>query len=182
MALKRKSFMGTVIAALLFSHAVVVDPVQSVYQNGMNPGMAIRLEQKSFDAFKSAAQDFLPRYISNDMDLPKEYEYKFGFLTEWLTWSFKWHNIKYSDASFDFKDVKLILNREYDKQMLKIDFPALKKWEISALQETNSWFLPDFSPVRLEFANFDVDFNCYFELMQEGYLKPIVYAIDIKFG
>lgn len=42
--------------------------------------------------------------------------------------------------------------------------------------------MPDFSPIRLEFDNFDVDFNCDLELMQEGYLKPIVYAIDIKFG
>jgi len=66
--------------------------------------------------------------------------------------------------------------------MLKVDFPALKEWKINALQTTNSWLLPQSSYVELEFQNFDVDFNTDLELMETGFLKPIVYAIDIKFG
>jgi hypothetical protein len=33
------------------------------YENGMNPGMALRLEQSTVDAFKRSISDFLPHYV-----------------------------------------------------------------------------------------------------------------------
>jgi len=36
--------------------------------------------------------------------------------------------------------------------------------------------------VELEFQDFDFDFNCDLALKPEGYLDPVVYAVDIKFG
>lgn len=33
------------------------------YINGMNPGMALRLEQSTVDAFKRSISDFLPHYV-----------------------------------------------------------------------------------------------------------------------
>jgi hypothetical protein len=66
--------------------------------------------------------------------------------------------------------------------MVKIDFPALKEWKISAYETSNSWVLPDASYVELEFQDFDFDFNCDFSLTPEGYLSPNIYAVDIKFG
>ena len=53
----RRSFIGSVLVALLGSQALISDynTVQPVvYKTGMNPGMALRLEQSSLVAFKSA--------------------------------------------------------------------------------------------------------------------------------
>lgn len=66
--------------------------------------------------------------------------------------------------------------------MIKIDFPTLKEWQISAVQQSDSWILPDFSKVELEFQNFDFDLNCDLALKPEGFLDPVVYGVDIKFG
>lgn len=157
-----------------------------VEETDMSPGMAIRLEQKTFDGFKAAMQEFLPTYIEHDAKLPEEYDYQIGmeagFLTDLFTWKYHWEKIKYSDARFDFKDVKLILNNAFGAQMLKVDFPALKEWKIDALQTSNSWILPDSSYVELEFTDFDVNFNTELELYETGFLKPVVYEIEIKFG
>jgi hypothetical protein len=65
--------------------------------------------------------------------------------------------------------------------MLKVDFPALKEWKIDALQKTNSWIWPE-TYVELEFTDFDVNFNTQLELYESGFLKPVVYELEIKFG
>jgi len=44
--------------------------------------MAIRLEQKTIEAWKNSMKDFLPQYLENDYDLPKEYAINFNFLWE----------------------------------------------------------------------------------------------------
>jgi len=75
----------------------------------------------------------LPKYIEHDLKLPTEYSYKIGFLTEFFTWHYHWTNIKYSQPTFDIKDIKFLLTRMYDQPMIKIDFPALKEWKISAI-------------------------------------------------
>jgi hypothetical protein len=129
----------------------------------MNPGFAIRLEQKTVDGLKTAMQEFLPNYIEHDAKMPSEYDYKIGLeagvLPDLFTWKYHWQNIKYSDARFDFRDIKLVLNNALGAQMLKVDFPALKEWKIDALQTSNSWLLPESSYVELEFTDFDVNFN-----------------------
>lgn len=71
--------------------------------------MALRLEQRSIDSFKNAMSAFLPKYLENDMVFPDHYSYKLGFLQQyidWFTWTFKWTDIKYTDANFDIQDIK----------------------------------------------------------------------------
>jgi hypothetical protein len=41
--------------------------VVSGYYQGMNPGVQVRLEQKTIDAFKKAMEIFLPHFINVDM-------------------------------------------------------------------------------------------------------------------
>lgn len=122
---------------MLVSAAVISASQKIVEDTGVNPGLAIRLEQSTFDAFKGAMQDFLPKYIEHDAQLPQNYDYTIGLdippFTEFLTYKIHWDKIRYSDARFDFKDIKLVLNNAYDMQMLKVDFPALKEWKIDAL-------------------------------------------------
>jgi hypothetical protein len=79
-------------------------------------------------------------------------------------------------------DVKFNFTRGYDLSLIKVDFPAIKKWEIDATQEINSWILPSVSKVELIFEDFDVDFQTDLVLDENGYLDPVVYDCDIKFG
>lgn len=72
--------------------------------------------------------------------------------------------------------------RHFDKSLLKIDFPALKHWDIKAEQHVNSWIFPHDSDVMLEVEDFDIDFECDFTLDENGYLDPRVSSVDINFG
>ena len=78
--------------------------------------------------------------------------------------------------------MKFNLTRGYDLSLIKIDFPAIKKWEIDATQEINSWIMPSTSKVELIFEDFDIDFQTDLILDENGYLDPVVYDCDIKFG
>jgi len=69
----------------------------------MNPGMQVRLEQDTLDALKQSLGKFLPEYINHDLDiLPREYEFEFGLFFEFLTWHFRYTDIKYSQGQFAF--------------------------------------------------------------------------------
>ena len=152
------------------------------YANGMNSGMALRLEQKTIESFKRAMQGFLPHYINADLQLPKTYQYNVGFLFDFLTWTVNWKNIEYDVGEFDFQDIKFDLVSSFAEPMMKIDFPAFKEWKISADQSINTWMLPETSKVTLEFRDFDFDINCQLKCTDMGYLKPVVYSAKINFG
>lgn len=68
-----------------------------------------------------------------------------------FTWHVKWTNITHDKATWDFADVKLKITRSHNVPVVSIDFPALKKWEISANQELDSWLIPATGPVNLYF-------------------------------
>jgi hypothetical protein len=50
-----------------------------------------------------------------------------------LTWKVTWTNITYEQATLDISDIKLQLTRGYDISLIKVDFPAIKHWEIDAM-------------------------------------------------
>ena len=130
------------------------------YANGMNSGMALRLEQKTIESWKRAMQSFLPHYINADLELPKTYKYKVGFLFDFFTWTVNWANIKYDVGTFDFTDIKFDLVSNFAEPMMKIDFPAFKSWKLEADQTIDTWMLPETSKVTLQFTDFDFDINC----------------------
>ena len=66
------------------------------YTSGMQPGMQLRLEQKTIDSFKRSMEFFLPHYINVDLNLPTEYHYTFGLFFNLLVWDIHWTHIKYS--------------------------------------------------------------------------------------
>merc|ERR1740117_2832690 len=142
----------------------------------------IRLEQKSIDSFKMAMQKFFPHYMNMDLNLPKEYKYEFGMFLDILSYKVEWTNITYTNADLDIKDMKINLTTAHDTPMVKVNLPAFKKWEIDAHQEVNTWILPSDSKVELIFKDFDIDFKSNFKVDNNGYLDPIVYEADIKFG
>ena len=69
----------TVVLALLFSDRVLAEVD---YNRGMNPGMALRVEQKTIEAFKRSMKDFFPHYVVADMMLPTYEKYSFNWLFE----------------------------------------------------------------------------------------------------
>jgi len=50
----------------------------------MNPGMALRLEQSTVDAFKRSISDFLPHYVYSDMLLPEYEKYTISMFFDML--------------------------------------------------------------------------------------------------
>jgi hypothetical protein len=48
----------------------------------MNPGMALRVEQKTIEALKRTMVDFLPYYVEADMKLPTQEKHTFTWLFE----------------------------------------------------------------------------------------------------
>lgn len=99
-----------------------------------------------------------------------------------LSWKFKWENITYTTPELDVQDIQLKLVRSYDKPQIKFDFPAVKLWEIHAIQHTNTWLTPSVSPVKLVVKDLDLDLEADFQLSGEGYLDPVVYNCKLNFG
>ena len=136
MAFRRNhSLIGSLFIVLLCGQMFISDynSVQSAFHTGMNPGMALRLEKQSIDSVKRAMQEFLPKYVEHDMNLPDHYQYQFGFIADVFTWHYKWTDIKYSKPNFDINDIKIDLANTFERPVVKIDFPALKEWKINAL-------------------------------------------------
>lgn len=111
----RKSFIGKALLFLFCTHLVFVHQVKSadteadLFFNGMYPGMATRLEQKTIDKFKKAMSDFAPHYINADLKLPSSYHYDFKMVFDVLTWTHNWDEITYDVATFDVNDIKFEL-------------------------------------------------------------------------
>lgn len=70
-----------------------------------------------------------------------------------------WTQIEYKDIDLDVSQISLDLRRTGDDQLVSVKVPALKHWEIDAVQNINFWFIPDISTVQLIFKDFKFDFD-----------------------
>ena len=97
MALLRKSIIAQAIIALFLGQTFINqdNEVKAAYISGMNPGMQIRLEQKTLNTLKKSMEQFLPQYVNTDLKLPTEYHYEFGMFLDILTWKVDWTDITY---------------------------------------------------------------------------------------
>jgi len=88
----RRTLIGNSLITLLALTGIIgkTEVQAAQYANGMNSGMALRLEQKTIESWKNAMQGFLPHYINADMNLPTSYKYQVGFLFDFLTWNVDW--------------------------------------------------------------------------------------------
>ena len=80
-------------------------------------------------------EQFLPHYINTDINLPEELKFDVGLgdvLWRLFTWTIEWTDIKYDQAMWDFMDVKMKITRKLNTPLIRVDFPAVKKWEITA--------------------------------------------------
>jgi len=79
-------------------------------------------------------------------------------------------------------DVKFGIGQAYDTNIITMDFPALKEWDITAHQTVNTWIMPSDSSVTIHIEDFDIDFKTGLRLDEHGYIDPDVFFVDIKFG
>ena len=81
---RNKSLFAKFFIAILISHTFIQNfnshpnTIVAGYESGLNPGMMIRLEASTLNAFKKAMEKFLPHYINFDANLPTHYHYDFG--------------------------------------------------------------------------------------------------------
>ena len=109
---------------------------------------------------KIVMQKFLPKYVNDEENIlfPKQFHYEILPTLGNLGWIIDWTDITYSKIDLDIKDIKIELTDGYDLPLIKVDFPAIKQWEIDATQVVNTWILPSSSKVELIFKDFDIDF------------------------
>ena len=144
-------------------------------------GMAIRISQKQIEQFKRAMMDFLPHYIEFDWTIPKEEDWDiytfFGLWRETISFT----EIKYNKPDFNIKDSVVKFEEIFGNHILKVNLPTMKKWRIEAKTHSTSFLVPD-SDIYFAFNDFDMKFNTVFDLTEKGYLKPVLFATDLKFG
>jgi len=58
----------------------------------MLPGMMLRLDQPSINAFKNAMAKFMPHFFNVDLKLAKSYAYNFNFF-EFFNYNITWDNV-----------------------------------------------------------------------------------------
>ena len=99
----------------------------------MNPGMALRIESSTVDAFRKAMADFFPHYVYSDMMLPKEQRYTFSMWFNMIEWMIEWKDIKYSVPTFDITDITFLMVNDFGMPKLVCNFPVLQDWKINAI-------------------------------------------------
>lgn len=135
------------------------------------------------NAWINAMAGFLPHYIEYDMKMPTTKHYEFS-LFHTFTWVVDFYDISFDDtAEFDIRDVKVeFMPVATDVPMIKIDFPALKRWKWNAYMNSNMWWIPDGMRSTVLLEGLDIDVNAGLYHTEKGYLRPIVYNVKIEVG
>ena len=68
------------------------------------------------------------------------------------------------------------------KHLLRVNFNAIKHWEISAKQHFNSFLTPGSEDVKLIIDDFDMKFDTDLTLDDKGYIEPEVKNLAVSFG
>ena len=63
------------------------------YTFGSNPGMMMRIENKTVEKLKKAAHTFLPYLFTYDFLIPKSHKFEYKTLIPGLEWDIQWTDI-----------------------------------------------------------------------------------------
>jgi hypothetical protein len=74
---------------------------------GDNPGMMMRIENKTVENLKRVAHQFLPYLFSYDFLIPKSHKFEYKTLIPGLEWDITWSDIKYETFDLDLSQLKL---------------------------------------------------------------------------
>jgi hypothetical protein len=89
-----------------------------------------------------------------------------------LTYNFKWTDITYDTPTLDIKDIKVEFVDVNGLGEIKVHFPALKKFDIHAIQNVDSWTVPNDEKITFKWEDFNIDFSASLHVNSEGNLKP----------
>ena len=64
----------------------------------MNPGIQVRLEEKTMDALRFAMDRFLPKYVEQDLPFPSEYSIPMHLF--FMNYALEFKDIKYEHEVF----------------------------------------------------------------------------------
>ena len=96
-----------------------------------------------------AMGDLFPKIAKLKIGLPSEFHYKVGMFLDYFSYTINITNINYDDIELQMERTHLYFREGYDKHILKVDFPAIKDWVITANESVNSYIFPSKSPVKL---------------------------------
>ena len=174
--------------ALFFTILILPkDSSSAKFQQGMDGGVLMRIDQSSINGFRNALAKFLPHFIDHDLELPTEYEFQVGFgdiLWGAFTRNIKWSDIVYNAIMTDIADLKIDLGTQVvdiDRNLIKIDFPAFYDWWVYAYQEIDTWIIPATGVVILYLTELDINMVLDFDV-EDGYLKPDFYDFSMDLG
>ena len=117
--------------SLIASPALADSPSASKSENfyvGMNPGIQMRMEQKTINAFKMAVGDLFPKMAKFKIGLPDHFHYKVGMFLDFLSYNINITDISYDDIELQMEKTSISFINAYDKQIVKVNFPAIKDW------------------------------------------------------
>lgn len=168
---------GAISAQLLGGNIPKMEPIEN-----KPVGMGLRIQQRTVEEFMKSMQEFLPHFVTYDLDLEKHQKWDFSLLFGLLKYEMIFENIKFDQPTFDMLDTRVAFDDTFGRQMLKVGCPAIKKWKIEADTNINFAILPNDSYMIFDFEDMVVKFNTEFETLPTGFLRPVIWATDLKWG
>lgn len=109
-------------------------------------------------------------------------EWDMSVLFGLLKYHFEFTNIHYKQPVMDFENTHFKFTDLFHRPMLKVKFPTLKHWKIAFHSKANTWLLPQESDIVFDIEDLLLKFNTEFETTKEGFLRPVLFATDLKWG
>lgn len=79
-----------------------------------------------------------------------------------LKYHFEFTNIHYKEPTLDLKNTKIDFTDIFHHPMLKVHFPAIKKWHIIFHSKVNTFILPKEADIVWNIEDLDLKFNTEF--------------------
>lgn len=128
-------------------------------------------------------EEFLPHFVDADLKLPTSFTQSFQLLWGLIKFDYTWEDIQYEVPRLDIAetDVEIMQYKDFP-HTIKLYFPLVDFWRISAHQIQKHWLLNHESDVALYFWDLVFEFEFGFRVDSMHYLDPIVYNCAIDFG
>jgi hypothetical protein len=146
-------------------------------------GVGIRLQQRTVNQLKKTMAEFLPHFITYDIGLNRlKEEWDMSMLFGMWEYHFEFTNIHYNQPTMDLAHTKIDFTDLFKRPMLKVKFPGFKNWKIMAHSKANTWILPSEADVVFDIEDLMLKFNTEFATTDKGYLRPVLWAVDLQWG
>jgi len=147
------------------------------------PGIGFRLHEMTLRVFMDSMSKFLPHYLYYDVDFNSTVEeYDFALLFGFLRYKMLMKNIDYKPPQLDFMNTTIIFDNEFNKQHIKVNFPAIKSWKVESDVSINCMLFPEDTRMMFDMEDIIFKFNTELKVTPEGWINPNIWAIDLNWG